>query len=61
MFQYTVTAALLASYVARRTNFLSPTNQPIATQRDQQVDEELGQDIIACRPAVLLSSRMTEF
>ena len=42
MFQYTVTAALLASYVVRRTSFLSPPNTAPAPPRDQQVDEELG-------------------
>ncbi len=42
MFQYTVTAALLGSYVARRTAFLPSTGGQGAL-RDQQSDEELGQ------------------
>lgn len=40
VFQYTVTAALLGSYVARRTTFLSPSSAA-ATTRDQPIDEDL--------------------
>ena len=39
MFQYTVTAALLGSYVARHTSFLGPSS---AAARDMDTEEELG-------------------
>jgi hypothetical protein len=42
VFQYTVTAALLGSYVAKRTAFLPSTGGQGAVC-DQQSDEELGQ------------------
>ncbi len=42
MFQYTVTAALLGSYVAKRTSFL-PSTSGQGAGRDQQSNEELGQ------------------
>jgi hypothetical protein len=42
VFQYTVTAALLGSYVAKRTPFL-PSTSSQGAGRDQQSDEELGQ------------------
>jgi hypothetical protein len=42
VFQYTVTAALLGSYMARRTAFL-PSTGGQGAGRDQQSDEELGQ------------------
>ena len=44
MFQYTVTAALLATFLAKKTKFLFP-NKSINQLIESEVDEEIGKAI----------------
>ena len=44
IFQYTVTAALLAMYLAKRTKFLFPNRGPLS---EEEIDDDLGK-VVYC-------------